>query len=149
MQPLRRRKKSLSTHLEITLTPLIDTALTLLIIFMVTTPMIKNSIKIDLPKGAAQEGGREQQELVVAIDKDENIYCNNKPVTLDTLGQEIKKCITSSPRLGSEARRVWVMVDRQQSCSANILISVIDRIKVVGGVKDVAIATEKLSTQAA
>ena len=69
MQSLKRRKKSLAPSLEITLTPLIDTALTLLIIFMVTTPMIQNSIKIDLPKGAAQEAGKEQQEIVVSIDK--------------------------------------------------------------------------------
>ena len=49
----------------------------------------------------------------------------------------------------AKSKRVWVRVDRQQSCSANILISVIDQIKVVGGVKDVAIATEKLATKAA
>lgn len=145
MQSLKRRKKSLTPSLEITLTPLIDTALTLLIIFMVTTPMIQNSIKIDLPKGAAQEAGKEQQEIVVAIDKNEMIYCNNKPVTLETIGQTIKECLAANTMQNSrEAKRVWVRVDRQQSCSANILISVIDRIKVVGGVKDVAIATEKL-----
>ncbi len=149
MQSLKRRKKSLAPSLEITLTPLIDTALTLLIIFMVTTPMIQNSIKIDLPKGAAQEAGKEQQEIVVAIDKNEMIYCNNKPVTLETIGQVIKECLASNIQNSREAKRVWVRVDRQQSCSANILISVIDRIKVVGGVKDVAIATEKLAAQAA
>ncbi len=150
MQSLKRRKKLITPSLEITLTPLIDTALTLLIIFMVTTPMIQNSIKIDLPKGAAQEAGKEQQEIVVAIDKNEMIYCNNKPVTLETIGQVIKESLASNSAQNSrEAKRVWVRVDRQQSCSANILISVIDRIKVVGGVKDVAIATEKLAAQAA
>ena len=143
MQPLRRRKRSLAPALEITLTPLIDTALTLLIIFMVTTPMIHNSIKIDLPKGAAQEAGKEQQDIVVAIDKEEKIYCNNKPVPLENVGQEIKQCLASLSN-PAQAKRVWVRVDRQQSCSANILISVIDQIKVVGGVKDVAIATEKI-----
>lgn len=117
---------------------------------MVTTPMIQNSIKIDLPKGAAQEGGKELQAVVVSIDKEEKIYCNNKPVTLETIGQEIKNCLASTDMNNTqEAKRVWVRVDRQQSCSANILISVIDRIKVVGGVKDVAIATEKLAAQAA
>ena len=116
---------------------------------MVTTPMIQNSIKIDLPKGAAQEAGKEQQEIVVAIDKNEMIYCNNKPVTLETIGQTIKECLAANTMQNSrEAKRVWVRVDRQQSCSANILISVIDRIKVVGGVKDVAIATEKLVAKA-
>ncbi len=136
----RRRNQRLGAHLEITLTPLIDTALTLLIIFMVTTPMIQNSIKIDLPKGQAQEGGKEAQEIVVVIDKKDTIYCNNKPVSLASLGTEIKNAISSKAM--KEGNRVWVKVDRQ-TCSADSLISVIDCIKVVGGVKDVAIATEK------
>jgi biopolymer transport protein ExbD len=140
MMPFQRKKRRIVTQPEITLTPLIDTALTLLIIFMVTTPMIQNSIKIDLPKGQAQEGGKESQELVVTIDKKDTIYCNNKPVTLETLGNEIQNCIAAMSI--KEGKRVWVKVDRQ-SCSADSLISVIDRIKVVGGVKDVAIATEK------
>lgn len=148
MQSLRRRRKSLSPSLEISLTPLIDTALTLLVIFMITTPMLHNSIKIDLPKGAAQEAGKEQQEIVISIDKQEKIYCNNKPVTLETIGQEIKQCLSTIGN-PAQSKRVWVRVDRQQSCSANILISVIDQIKVVGGVKDVAIATEKSATKAA
>jgi biopolymer transport protein ExbD len=142
MRLLQRKKRRTLTQPEITLTPLIDTALTLLIIFMVTTPMIQNSIKIDLPKGQAQEGGKEQQEVVVTIDKKETIYCNNKPVTIETLGQEIQQCIATSQQ--KEGKRVWVKVDRQ-TCSADSLISVIDCIKVVGGVKDVAIATEKPS----
>jgi biopolymer transport protein ExbD len=142
MVPLQRKKRRTLTQPEITLTPLIDTALTLLIIFMVTTPMIQNSIKIDLPKGQAQEGGKEPQELVVTIDKKETIYCNNKPVTIETLGQEIKNCLGTMSN--KEGKRVWVKVDRQ-SCSADSLISVIDCIKVVGGVKDVAIATERPS----
>ena len=143
MQSLRRRRRSLSPSLEISLTPLIDTALTLLVIFMITTPMLHNSIKIDLPKGAAQEAGKEQQEIVISIDKEEKIYCNNKPVTHESIGQENKQCL-SILASSAQSKRVWVRVDRQQSCSANILISVIDQIKVVGGVKDVAIATEKI-----
>lgn len=140
MRPLQRKKRRILSQPEITLTPLIDTALTLLIIFMVTTPMIQNSIKIDLPKGQAQEGGKEAQELVVTIDKKDTIYCNKKPVTLETLGDEIRTCLATVSH--KESKRVWVKVDRQ-SCSADSLIRVIDCIKVVGGVKDVAIATEK------
>ena len=53
---LRRSRRSSSMGIpEITLTPLIDTALTLLIIFMVTSPMINNGIKVDLPQGKVQE----------------------------------------------------------------------------------------------
>ena len=53
----RRKRKKTASHLDVNLTPLIDMALTLLIIFMVTTPMMQNSIRINLPKGHAKEGG--------------------------------------------------------------------------------------------
>lgn len=141
MRNTRRNRRRVISNPEINLTPLIDTALTLLIIFMVTTPMIQNSIKIDLPKGEAQEGGKEQQELVVTIDKKDTIYCNNKIVTLEMLGPEIQQKLAQMPN--KEKTRVWIKPD-SQSC-AGCLTSVIDCIKVVGGVKDVAIATEKPS----
>ena len=137
----RRRRKKAVPHLEVSLTPLIDVALTLLIIFMVTTPMIQNAIKIDLPKGQAKEGGHEQQELVVSIDKSSNMYLNKDAVSLADLGQAVRKQIDAQ---GSrQDKRVWVKVDG--SCPTNSLIAAIDCIKVVGGVKDVAIATEQSS----
>jgi biopolymer transport protein ExbD len=102
--------------------------------------MIQNAIKIDLPKGHAKEGGSEQQELVVSIDRDEKLYFNNSTISLEQLPEAVKKQLASMP--GKQERRVWVKIDRSKSCSANILISTIDRIKVLGGVKDVAIATE-------
>ena len=144
----RRRRNKVIALPEITLTPLIDTALTLLIIFMVTAPMIENAIKIDvkLPEGHAQEGGKEQSELMVAIDKNEHIYFNNQQVSIDALGKVVKDYIDAQKAVGgSQERRVWIYVDNRKSCSANTLICVIDRIKVLGGVKDVAIATEKPS----
>ena len=59
----KKRTRRFSTP-EISLTPLIDTALTLLVIFMITAPMIHNGIKVDLPQGNSKEVGS-QQELVV------------------------------------------------------------------------------------
>ena len=97
MRPLRRKKRHSSVPSEISLTPLIDVALTLLVIFMITAPVVNNSIKIDLPQGNAQEGGKEPQEVIVAIDSKETIYCNNVMVTMDTLGREIQNCITKLP----------------------------------------------------
>lgn len=135
----RRNKRTGYTPPEVTLTPLIDTALTLLIIFMVTTPMINNAIRVDLPHGQAQEGGKEPNRLVVAIDKDENVFFNNMPVTLDQVGKEVKEYLAQMAT--QEEQRVWVNIDKTNSCDT--LIKVIDSVKVIGGVKDVAVATRK------
>ncbi len=139
MRRTRRRKRSGFVSPEVTLTPLIDTALTLLIIFMVTTPMINNAIRVDLPHGQAQEGGKEPARLVVVIDKDENVFFNNMPVTLDKVGDQVKLYLASLAI--QEEQRVWINIDKTNSCDT--LIKVIDSIKVIGGVKDVAVATRK------
>lgn len=139
-----KRKKKDRPYLEISLTPLIDTALTLLIIFMVTTPMIqKHAVKIDLPKGNAKEGGAEQQELVVSIDKQENIYFNNEPTTLESLPHKITSALQDS----KEEKIVWMRVD--SACQAGCFMSAISSIKVLPGVKNVTIATEQNSGKAA
>lgn len=140
---LRKRRRITSSSIpEITLTPLIDTALTLLIIFMVTTPMIQNAIKIRLPEGQVQEGGKESPELVVSIDNKGSIFFNNQSVTLDALGQTIKNHLN---KYGNQEKSVWVRADGTNSC--DILMGVIDRIKVVGGIKDVKVATQRMATK--
>lgn len=135
----RRRRASGYTPPEVILTPMIDTAFSLLIIFMVTTPMIHNAIRVDLPHGQAQEGGKEPNRLVVAIDKDEHVFFNNSPVTLADLGKAVKGHLEKIS--GEEEQRVWVNIDKVNSCDT--LIKVIDTIKVIGGVRDVAVATRK------
>lgn len=138
----RRANRAVVHQGEVNLTPLIDTALTLLVIFMMTTPLLQNSIKIELPQGQAQEAGTAQQEIVVTLQDDKHMFFNNKPVTLATLGPTLKAHLAQLPESQRSDKRVWVKVDKK-ACSADSLITVIDCIKVVGGVKDVAIATER------
>lgn len=132
----RRTRRPTTAISDIPLTPLIDTALTLLIIFMVTTPMLQNAIKVNLPQGQAKEADGMQQELVVYIDKDNKIYFNEIPVTKDTLINTIKA------KLGpSGDRTVFVKADRDVQYGQ--VIQIVDQIKVVGGIKYVALATRK------
>lgn len=86
MRSLRNRRKKTITLPEITLTPLIDTALTLLIIFMVTTPMIQHSLKVKLPQGGnAQQAGSKAKPFTVTITKDNEIFVNDKKATSETV----------------------------------------------------------------
>lgn len=92
MARMRRYKRSHASVIpEITLTPLIDTCLTLLIIFMVTSPVINNAVKVDLPKGRAQEAQGIQEEFVVHIDKQKQIFLNGTPVQQEQLVGQLKK----------------------------------------------------------
>src|SRR5437867_27710 len=85
----RRKQRSSTLMQEISLTPLIDMSLTLLIIFMVTAPMLNNAIKVELPKGDAKEAGTAQQDLIVFVDKNEQLFFNG--ISVDGKGDLIEK----------------------------------------------------------
>ncbi len=123
---LRRRglrKKELRMP-EITLTPLIDTALTLLVIFMVTAPMVQNGIKLDLPQGKSKEAGA-QQELVVSVSREGTIYFNTYPVKQEELVASVQKAL-----IGKEEEPVFVRAD--EAVAYGRVLGVVDELKQAG-----------------
>ena len=75
-----KRKKLVS---EINITPLVDTLLVLLIIFMVTAPAMTRTIGIDLPsadgaRAEKMEVDEEKEFLVVGISVDDQIVFEEK-----------------------------------------------------------------------
>lgn len=62
---------------EMNVVPYIDVMLVLLIIFMVTTPVLLQGVKVDLPKTSAVAVKKQNKlPLIVTIDKDNNLYLN-------------------------------------------------------------------------
>src|SRR5438477_6860799 len=92
-----RRMRSSRKHLaDLSMTPLIDVALTLLIMFMVATPLLHNAIKITLPRGQAQESKTNQSdELIVYIDKNGDFYINENKINRQELISQLKKIVGS------------------------------------------------------
>ena len=136
MRLLKRKKRNRVSMTDISLTPLIDTALTLLIIFMVATPMLHNAIRITLPHGKAQEVNNVKQELVVEIDKKGTFFLNGKAMSMQEIIAELKK------QVGPQQERV-VFVKGDKDSPYGPIMELVDHIKVVGGVKHVALATQK------
>lgn len=130
------RRRAQKTIAEVSLTPLIDTALTLLIIFMVTAPIMNNSIRVTLPKGQSREDAGAKQELIVTIDKQGRLFFNGQPVaTSDILIAMIKKQVALD-----EDRTVFVQAD--ETVFYGKVLELVDNIKVVGGISYVALATK-------
>jgi biopolymer transport protein TolR len=117
---------------EITLIPLIDAALTLLIIFIIAAPMVQNGIKVDLPQGQSKEVGS-QQELVVTISKEEKLFFNSYPITKDELVSAVQKALVQH-----EDMPIYVRAD--ETVPYGKVIEIVDKLK-IAGVKYVAMST--------
>ena len=139
MSRLRRRKRAAIRLPEISLTPLIDTALTLLIIFMVTTPMVNNSIKIDLPEGSVQEADQVPDELVLSLDAQGAITFNGKAIQIEELSSEIVA------QMNKRADKT-VFVKADKASNYGQVIQLVDQVKQIKQVKYVALATKKAIT---
>ncbi len=63
---------------EINVTPFVDVALVLLIIFMVVTPMLQRGKDVNLPSARATDAERGETDMVViSITSDKRIWLNN------------------------------------------------------------------------
>ena len=109
---------------EINITPLVDTLLVLLIIFMVTAPAMTRTIGIDLPSGDGaraekMEVDEEKEFLVVGISVDDQIVFEEKNYSqTDFMNQfpslvaemEPEKVFIQADKNGAYDRLVQVMV---------------------------------------
>jgi biopolymer transport protein ExbD len=84
------QRESLSTLSEINITPLLDLAFVLLIIFMITTPLLENSINLVIPSsGATNQPINSSQVQTLSIDRSETIRFNNQVMELETLTTQL------------------------------------------------------------
>lgn len=92
------QRNSLSTLSEINITPLLDLAFVLLIIFMITTPLLENSVNLVIPSsGAANAPVNPAQVQTVSIDRQEVIRFNNEAVDAETLIARLTELKRSNP----------------------------------------------------
>ncbi|CAA6678878.1 MULTISPECIES: biopolymer transporter ExbD [unclassified Lentimonas] len=77
----------MSALTEINVTPLIDLAFALLIIFMVTTPLLEQTIDVNLPVEASKSQPDDREEFqAVSVDKAGDYYWGEDKVSLQELG---------------------------------------------------------------
>jgi len=71
-------------------TPLVDVMLVLLIIFLVTIPVIVKVVPVQLPNARNIVTQTKPENIVIAVDKDENIYYNNLLVDQSELKDQLR-----------------------------------------------------------
>lgn len=103
-----RRKKTLDALTEINVTPLIDLAFALLIIFMITTPLLEQSIELELPKEDAKSQATDPVDaIVVEIAPDGKFYWNGEALNDVRVEEEIRHLagMTDPPVISIRADR--------------------------------------------
>ena len=94
----RRVAPSLS---EINVVPLVDVMLVLLIIFMVTAPMIKQGIEVNLPvarRGQAIEGERLEVTVPISYRKDHRLYFGTETIPSSVLQERVRQKMETAAR---------------------------------------------------
>ena len=94
------QRQNLSTLSEINITPLLDLAFVLLIIFMITTPLLENSVNLIIPSsGAANAPVKAGQVQTISIDRREAIKINDKTVTAPDLSARLAELKKANPEV--------------------------------------------------
>lgn len=109
--PYRRRHAS-EVAATVSLTPLIDTALTLLVVFMVAAPAIHRAVRVDLPRGATAEevrNNREMHDVTMSIDKEGRIFVEGKEVSRTAALSAVR----TAARSGKGGLTVFMSVDKK------------------------------------
>src|SRR6266700_2078743 len=95
------QRSSLVTLNEINITPLLDLAFVLLIIFVITTPLLEQSIKLDLPKGGAEMTPVTKADIrTVEVKPAGDYVMKGKRMTLDQVEAALLEAFRKNPKLG-------------------------------------------------
>jgi len=94
------QKTALVTLSDINITPLLDLAFVLLIIFMITTPLMEQGLRLELPKSQVTDTSPEKNDLqMVEVDPSGNYFLETQPVSLSTLQEALAAAFEQNPDL--------------------------------------------------
>jgi biopolymer transport protein TolR len=121
---------------EINITPLVDVVLVLLLIFMLTAPVLQSGVDVAIPKTRSVNQLTEER-MVVTIDKEQNVYLQDKPVNINELPSLLKSTGSENPA----KRIIYLRADERVPFGA--FASVMDAVK-QAGITNISIVTRPI-----
>jgi biopolymer transport protein ExbD len=129
------QRQGLTSLSEINITPLLDLAFVLLIIFMITTPLLENSANLIIPSSGSKNPAVDITRVqTVSIDREETIKLNNEAVDSETLIRKLSELRNANPDLA-------VVIRPDRELAVQKLVSLMDALQ-RAGVSKVGIATK-------
>ena len=129
------QRQALSSLSEINITPLLDLAFVLLIIFMITTPLLENSTNLVIPSSSSSNQPVDHRRVqTISIDRTETIKLNNETVDSEGLAQRLAELRRTNPD-------VAVVIRPDRELPVQKLVTLMDALQ-RAGVSKVGIATK-------
>ena len=117
------QRHNLSTLSEINITPLLDLSFVLLIIFMITTPLLENSVNLIIPSsGVPNAPVNPAQVQTISIDRRETIKINDKQVAAEDLVARLEELKRANPE-------VAIVIRPDRDLPVQKLISLMDALQ--------------------
>jgi biopolymer transport protein TolR len=118
---------------DINITPLVDVVLVLLIIFMLTAPALQSGIDVSVPKTKTVKEIT-QPRMVLTIDKDQQVFLQDKLVNLADLPTLLRQ-----PNTDPAKEVIYLRADERVPFGA--FASVMDAVK-QAGITNISIVTQ-------
>ncbi|MDX2080552.1 MAG: biopolymer transporter ExbD [Terrimicrobiaceae bacterium] len=119
-------RNNLQTLTELNVTPLLDLAFVLLIIFMITTPLIENSIDLVVPSSTTARNNVDPAEVItVSIDRNDVVKINEETVDAASLETRLAELHAANPATA-------VVVRPHRDLPVQRFISVMDILQKLG-----------------
>lgn len=119
---------------DINVTPFVDVMLVLLIIFMVAAPMMIEGVEVSLPQATSQPLATEQEQLIVSLNQNGDIFLNDYQVQLNELREKLDSIIK-----GQADREIYLRADKE--IPYGVVVRVMSEIK-DAGVERLGMVTE-------
>src|SRR5579872_5983169 len=121
------QRNSLVTLSDINITPLLDLAFVLLIIFVITTPLLEKGLDLQLPSNVGKQDKPLQKKdiHVVEVSLAGNYVLDHKPMKLDQIGHALTQEYRDNPRL-------LVFIRADENGKYKLVADVLDRCEQIG-----------------
>jgi len=124
---------------ELNITPLLDLAFVLLIIFMIATPFIENNIDLLIPTSSStQKNTTVRHVKTIEIQRDSSLIFDEKHVTAGELETQLHSLYAKDPE-------ITIIIRAHEELSIQGFVHIVDLLGRVGIAK-VGVATRQKST---
>ena len=118
---------------EINVTPFVDVMLVLLIVFMITAPLLKTGVEIELPEVDTPNISEKKDPLIITINKKNETFISKKKLDALTLNAKLSEVKRANPDI-----QVYIRADK--TVRYDVLMKVMKQI-IDGGISNVSLIT--------